>query len=214
VTHVDEEMLRDEEWLVSITRNYGPRDGAHDLNHSRRVWKMAKRLATIHCSLPDYLALFIAAHAHDLVPAQGPQSDIAAVIDSNLLKDISDVVCAPVSVRLAAIIIHEHSYSRRMQPSTPESACFQDADRLDALGAIGIARAFYVAGVRRSGLLNPDDPLCKRRLADDKHYAVDHFYQKLLTLPGKMHTQTARNIANQRAEFMTAFLGVLEQDTR
>jgi uncharacterized protein len=203
-------MLR-EELLAPILAKIEPRDGAHDFGHSRRVWNMAERLASIHYPSADRLALFVAAYVHDIVPAQGADN-IASVVDCALMQELLRLTDSPGSIHLAASIIEEHSYSRGRLPTTSESKCFQDADRLDALGAIGIARAFYVAGVRRSTLFSPDDPFCKQRAPDDKRYAVDHFYQKLLTLPGKMHTPSAREIAKQRADLMISFLDQLERE--
>jgi HD superfamily phosphodiesterase len=92
------------------------------------------------------------------------------------------------------------------EPRTPEAAVVQDADRLDALGAVGIARTFLVAGSLGSALAHPTDPFPTRRPPDDRRFAVDHFYAKLLTLAGTMRTDAGRAEAERRTAFLRTFL--------
>jgi uncharacterized protein len=88
----------------------------------------------------------------------------------------------------------------------------QDADRLDAIGAIGIARCFATGAVMRQPFYDPADPLCAQHEPDDKRWSVDHFYRKLLKLPGSMHTATARRMAEERGRYMQGFLEQLGRE--
>ena len=89
---------------------------------------------------------------------------------------------------------------RELFPTTLEARILQDADRLDALGAIGIARVFMTGGTLGRALYDPIDPFCKNREPDDKKWNLDHFYRKLLKLESGMHTKTARRAGRQKDE--------------
>ena len=103
-----------------------------------------------------------------------------------------------------------HSYAQGKIPDTIEGKILQDADRLDALGAVGIMRT-YAYGNRN--LYHPTDPFYKtKRKLNDREYALDHFYQKLLELPLLMHTKTGKKIAGERKKFMLKFLEELEKE--
>jgi uncharacterized protein len=105
-----------------------------------------------------------------------------------------------------------HSFSLGKAPETLEARGVQDADRLDAIGAVGIARCFLTGGVMHSAMFHPDDPFGKGRPLDDGAYAVDHFYLKLLTLKETLHTDAARREAGRRHGFMLGFLAELERE--
>jgi uncharacterized protein len=102
--------------------------------------------------------------------------------------------------------IHSHSYSARVEPVTAEAKVLQDADRMEAVGAIGLARVWYTAGQMKQALFDSEDPLAERRPADDQRYALDHFQLKLLRLPAMMYTATGRRMAEERAEYLREFL--------
>jgi len=82
----------------------------------------------------------------------------------------------------------------------------QDADRLDALGAVGLARCLMLSGAMGQRLYEPADPFCEGRVPDDRVSAVDHFHTKLLGLGATMHTGSARREAELRTAFLQAFL--------
>ena len=90
-------------------------------------------------------------------------------------------------------------------PETIEAKILQDADRLDAIGLIGVARCFYVAGRMGSGLYDPADPLGDTRALDDKAFALDHFETKLLKLSAGFQTQTGAAMAAKRHEALLQF---------
>jgi uncharacterized protein len=108
--------------------------------------------------------------------------------------------------------IAAHSYSGDVAPETVEAKVVQDADRLDAIGAIGIARCFTVGGALDQTLYNPDDPFCDDRDPDDDTYTLDHFYAKLLRLPDTMQTEAGRAEAEQRAAFLQTYLDQLRDE--
>ena len=94
-----------------------------------------------------------------------------------------------------------------------EGKILQDADRLDALGAIGIARTFSVGGGENRSLYNSKDPFCESdRELDDTRWTLDHIKKKLLILKNSMHTMTAKEIAEQRTDFIESFLNQLRRE--
>lgn len=108
--------------------------------------------------------------------------------------------------------IEAHSFSAGIPVRTPEAAVVQDADRLDSLGAIGVARCLLVGGKLDRPLLAPDDPFCDERTPDDGLYTIDHFYAKLLKLPGTMQTAAGRAEAQRRADRMRRWLDELRDE--
>lgn len=108
-------------------------------------------------------------------------------------------------VNAIAHAIEAHSFSGGLKPRTIEAAVLQDADRLDALGAIGLARLWAVAGTLGSSLYHPSDPAGSSRPLDDRAYGLDHIPTKLLRLPGLMNTRAGRQMATERAAFVRAF---------
>ena len=94
----------------------------------------------------------------------------------------------------------------------PALAVVQDADRLDAIGAIGIARCFYTAGRMGSLLYDPEDPRAEHRALDDARYAIDHFRAKLLKLQDGFQTSTGAAMARQRTDLLAGFLAQFEAE--
>jgi uncharacterized protein len=108
--------------------------------------------------------------------------------------------------------IEAHSYSAGIEPRTAEAQVVQDADRLDSLGAIGIARCLLVGGRLDRPLCAVDDPFCDERPPDDGRYTIDHFYAKLLKLPATMQTEAGRAEAERRAALMRRYLDDLRAE--
>jgi uncharacterized protein len=143
-------------------------------------------------------------------PERNKASLLSAEKAAGILVKCSDFPLSKIDAVKHAI--HAHSFSANIETDTFEAKIVQDADRLDALGAIGTARCFAVSGALGRPLLEPNDPLSERRDPDDTKYAVDHFFVKLFKLPDTMKTQAARKIANDRVEFMRHFLQTLKQE--
>src|SRR5919202_3233199 len=116
-------------------------------------------------------------------------------------------------IEKVADAIRTHSYSKRLVPQTLEGKILQDADRLDAIGAIGIARTFSVGGSENRSLYNPADPFYETdRELNDTKWTLDHIKKKLLILKNSMHTITAKEIAEERTAFIELFLNQLRKE--
>jgi uncharacterized protein len=106
--------------------------------------------------------------------------------------------------------IEAHSRSAGIKPRTPEAKILQDADRMEALGAIGVARLFYMAGRMKTKLFHDTDPAGKRRRRlNEQRYALDHYYKKLRHLSDSMNTSSARAMAGNRAKLFGVFVEAL-----
>jgi uncharacterized protein len=103
--------------------------------------------------------------------------------------------------------IQAHSYSANIAPETIEAKIVQDADRLDSLGAVGIARLFLVGGACENAIYHPGEPFNQDREMDDKTYIVDHFFTKLLKLAPTFNTEAGRREAEKRTQYMRDYLG-------
>jgi uncharacterized protein len=108
--------------------------------------------------------------------------------------------------------IEAHSFSAGIEARSPEARVVQDADRLEALGAIGIARCLLTAGSMGSALCAPDDPFCEAREPREREFAIDHFYAKLLGLPDTMQTRAGREEAQRRVDYMRGYLDQLRSE--
>jgi uncharacterized protein len=102
--------------------------------------------------------------------------------------------------------IEAHSFSAGIQCQSVEAQVLQDADRLEALGAIGLARCLMTGGAMGQRLYHPEDPFPTTRQLRDDQQSVDHFFAKLLKLPSTMQTASGRELAKQRAGFIVDFL--------
>jgi uncharacterized protein len=190
-----------------------PRDAAHDLSHTLRVAAWAARLAREEGA--DATVCVAAALLHDAVylPKNHPESASTAARSAELARlwcaEVADLAdrAGPV-----AEAIRTHSWSAGLEAGSLEARILQDADRLDALGAIGIARVFATGGSMGIRLWHPEDPWARDRPLDDKAHSLDHFAQKLLRLPERLHTATARREAQRRVNEMHHFLEALRQD--
>lgn len=182
-------------------------DAAHDLAHIQRVVSNARSIVAKETSDPE--VVLAAAWLHDCVIL--PKNHLDRKKASSLAAQkagrfLSDTDFPPNKIQAVTHAIESHSFSAGIETETIEAKIVQDADRIDALGAIGIARCFSVGGQMNSPLYNPDDPFCENRSPDDKKWTVDHFFVKLFKLPKTMHTDAARQMAEKRVEYMKDFL--------
>jgi uncharacterized protein len=185
-------------------------DAAHDRAHVERVVTTARRLAEDEEAQMDVVVP--AAWLHDcvVVPKDAPDRAEAASRAADAAQDFLAEEGYPEQwIPDIAHAIAAHSYSGEVAPDTIEAKVVQDADRLDALGAIGIARCFTVGGALDQSLYHPDDPFCDGRDPDDDTYTLDHFYAKLLRLPETMQTEAGRTEATRRAAYMRSYLNRL-----
>lgn len=185
----------------------GASDGAHDLGHLDRVWKSC-RLIALDEPGADADVLAAAAYFHDVVNLPKDSPDRAQA--SRLSADLAVRELAAMGFdagRMAAVhhAIAAHSFSAGIAPETIEARILQDADRLEALGAIGLARMFLIAGQMGGALFHAADPLAMERALDDRRYALDHLEVKLFPVAATMQTETGRRMAEERAEWMESF---------
>jgi uncharacterized protein len=209
------ENSKADRWEERFIAYYGSQaqltDGSHDLGHFQRVWRMAREINRQEGAGADCLVLLASAYFHDLIslpknhPERGNASRLSADRAVQLLREQwNDFPASKLEgVRHA---IHAHSYSAKVVPVTAEAKILQDADRMEAVGAIGLARVWYSAGQMNQSLFHDTDPLAVERAADDQRYALDHFQLKLLRLPAMMNTETGRRMAEERAEYLREFL--------
>lgn len=186
-------------------------DAAHDALHLRRVIANASWIIGGESGdgrQVDAVVVEAAGWLHDIVQlpkgsgAPGESARRSAREARELL--ISLEVTEP-EIEMICHAIESHSFSGGLRPGTIEAAIVQDADRLDALGAVGIAR-LWVTGASLGGLLyQPDDPSGRDRELDDRAYGLDHIERKLLTLPDTMNTEFARLEAQRRAQVIEEY---------
>jgi len=188
-------------------------DPAHDYSHIMRVYKNAQTILKKEKANPKLVLASVLLHDIVQFPKSDPRSKTAsqksAVLAAKIL--LKHGFSKP-DIAIICDAILDHSYSRGKIPKTIEGKILQDADRLDALGAIGIARTFSVGGSEGRPIYNESDPFCRTRKPDDHSWTVDHFYRKLLLLEKKMNTRTGKTIAKKRTRLMLEFLSELKAE--
>jgi uncharacterized protein len=188
-------------------------DGAHDIDHLHRVWANARALMRAEPllaepSAADPLTVMAACYLHDLVnvPKNDPRRAEASRLSARQAVEVLNAAgFPPALLDGVAHAIEAHSFSAALPARTAEARIVQDADRLDALGAVGLARLFYTAGRMGSSLAHGGDPLGRARALDDRRYALDHIVVKLATLPALMQTQAGRAMGDDRLARLLAF---------
>jgi uncharacterized protein len=185
-------------------------EGGHDWWHIHRVWTNAKLIAQTEQA--NQLIVELAALLHDIADSKFHNGDeeIGPRTAGNYLQSVG--VDAAVIEHVQQIIRHmsfKASFDKAGFQS-PEMAIVQDADRLDAIGAIGIARAFTYGGFKGREIYNPEiEPnlsMTKEEYKNSPAPTINHFYEKLLLLKDKMNTLTGKKLAEQRHAFMEAYL--------
>lgn len=176
-------------------------DGSHDLAHIHRVFRNAMRINEQEDGNGTVLAASVLLHDCVAVEKNSPlrlqASRLAAEKASGILAGLG---WATADINAVAHAILTHSFSANLTPETLEAKILQDADRLDAIGMVGAARCFYIAGRLGSALYDPTDPLAKDRPLDDRRFAIDHFENKLFKLADGFQTETGRQLARERHE--------------
>jgi len=199
--------------LKAARPHFKDADSAHDLGHALRVLKLAETLGKAEGA--DMGILRPAALLHDIGCApkhlgkeqesEGRTLEIARalLLKNGYTKNATEAILAVIGV---------HGYSRGIVPDTLEGKLLQDADRLDAMGAIGIARCFLVGGSTNRPMYDLDDPWAEARGLDDTAYGLDHFFRKLVKLKDGMHSRTGKKLAEARHRFLKAYLKQLRKE--
>lgn len=184
----------------------GGDDNAHDASHVLRVAHWTLKLGGSAVARQEAI---LAALLHDCVnvPKSSDDRSRASELCALRARDFlweHDVDRGAVDRICQAIL--EHSYSRGATPQGPLSCALQDADRLEALGAIGILRTASTGARMRARYFHAEDPWGTDRDLDDRQFTLDHFFQKLLQLASTLQTEAGRSEARRRTELMWAFL--------
>lgn len=188
-------------------------DPAHDMIHFRRVVEMARKLAIEEGAKLE--VVIPAAWFHDYVNV--PKNSLGRMTASQAaaLKALEYLRGVNYPEQYLGDIVHAieaHSFSAKIEPRTLEASVVQDADRLDALGAIGIARCFAVGAQLQRPFYNFNDPFCERREVDDSLYTLDHFYKKLFLIATTMKTKSGREEGERRVQYMKDFITQLKSE--
>lgn len=193
-------------------------DPAHDLAHFRRVTATARKLCEEESACWEIV--MPAAWLHDLVnvPKNDPRRSQASRLSGEAAIHWLKAQDYPEEFHSGiAHAIEAHSFSAGIEPLTVEARIVQDADRLDGLGAIGVARCFAVAGLLNRRLYHPDLPFegaqgFAARPPNDIEFTVDHFYVKLFKTVETLRTRAGQEEGRRRAEFMRQFLNELVRE--
>lgn len=203
---------RFESWL---DEHHATDDAAHDISHFRRVWMTAQKIMSHHHA--DPLVVMTACYFHDIVslPKNHPERSQSSRLAARKTRDILQRDFPDFPPEMYAAVEHAieaHSFSAGIAPQSSEAKIVQDADRLEALGAIGLARVFAVSGALGVALFDARDPFANSRDVDDKAFALDHFQTKLLRLPDTMQTEMGRELAHHNADFLIQFMAKLSAE--
>ena len=196
-----------------ITIQLPANDPAHDLAHVRRVVANARMLAAAEGA--DLAVVLPAAWLHDCVVVPKDSADrprasrLAAAAAADFLAAAGYPAAHIPAIRHA---IEVHSFSARIPPETLAARVVQDADRLDAIGAIGIARTLMLGATKGKPLYDEAEPLPTTRPPDETRAAIDHFYTKLLRLAEMMQTETGRREGERRTALMQLYLAELGRE--
>jgi uncharacterized protein len=176
-----------------IVKEFSGEGTGHDFYHIERVVKVAKKLAEEENA--DVFLVELAAWLHDLGDYKlhdGVDRSAELITGFLLLENVDSE-----TIHKVMEIVSQVSFSKGNKPTSLEAMIVQDADRLDALGAIGIARCFAFGGSKHREIYNPEHP---------EDTSIQHFYDKLLKLKDLMNTTAARKMAEKRHQFLEKFL--------
>ena len=192
-----------------VKSKLGKNDPAHDFEHVMRVYRNAERICKSENG--NKKLILSAVLLHDIIKIKNRKDSAlkSAKLSEKILKEnyfLDDEII------IISDAIKEHSFSKGKIPSTLEGKILQDADRLDAIGAIGLARVFSFSGSNNRPFYDPKDPFSKNRNLNDNKWALDHFYEKLLFLEGKMNTKTGKLLAKKRTKILKNFLKEIKNE--
>ncbi|GLR17436.1 HD domain-containing protein [Portibacter lacus] len=204
----EEVILKTVEYVKAVLKDA---EGGHDWYHISRVWKLAKHIS--ENEEIDGFVVELGALLHDIADSKfhGGNEEIGPMKAKEFLSSLevdSETVTHVLEI-IRNISFKGGNVAQRFK--SKELDVVQDADRIDALGAIGIARTFNYGGFKNRALYNPDIKpnlnMTKEEYKNSTAPTINHFYEKLLLLKDRMNTETGKKIALQRHEFMEHFLG-------
>lgn len=199
--------------FLRLLGEHTPNDAAHDLEHIRRVVANARRIGSLEGA--DWEILMPAAWLHDCVHVakSSPDRKRASQLAAEQAVEWLEEARWPYG-KLEQIFhsIEAHSFSAGIETRTLEARVLQDADRHDALGAVGLARTLMLGAEMKREFYDARDPFCAHRDPDDSVYTLDHVYAKLLKLEDTMKTGAGRSEARERTGFLRVFLRQMEKE--
>jgi len=178
---------------------------AHDFFHVERVVRNAIVIARGEGI--DEAVCATSALLHELfnLPKNHPDAARAGDLCAEHARALLVAERAPF-VEPVCAAIRDHAFSKGVVPDAAESRVLQDADRLDALGAVGLARMWATCADMKRPFYAPEDPFCEARPPDDKAWGLDHVFKKLLVVPEHLAFATSRVLAEERTRFLRAYL--------
>lgn len=170
----------------------------HDWFHTERVYKNAIKIAQGEekDNKIDYFILEVSALLHDVADHKFGYTDLDR--ENIIIEMLQSQGVELERIKLIVNIVNNVSFSKGNIPESIEGKIVQDADRIDAIGAIGIARTFAYGGAKGREIYNPENR--------EGAHSIYHFYEKLLLLKDNLNTKTAYNMALERNKFMESFL--------
>lgn len=198
--------------ITYVKKELADAEGGHDWFHIERVFKNAMLIAKDENA--DIFVVSLATLLHDIADAKFFKGDetIGPKKASEFLhsENVDNGIIAHV-INIITHMSYKNEFSGEKPPiQSIEFQVVQDADRLDAIGAIGIARCFNYGGFKNRAIYNPEIPpnltMSKEEYKKSDAPTINHFYEKLLLLKDKMNTNTGKRIASQRHDFMESFL--------
>jgi len=188
-------------------------DPAHDFEHVLRVYETAKMICTKEKANKKLVLYSVLLHDITSFPKNDKRSKISSTKSSKEAKKILKKFSFPdEEIKIISNAIKDHSFSKNKKPTSLEGKILQDADRIDAIGAIGIARTFAVGGSENRPFYNKSDPFCSIRNPNDQNWTLDHFYKKLLVIESKMNTKSGKKEAKRRTKILRRFLTDLKRE--
>ena len=178
-----------------------------------RVYKNAEKICNNEKVNPKLVLCAVLLHDIISYPKSDKRSKLSSIKSAeSSTKILKKYDFTEDEIQIISEAIRDHSFSQKKTPKTIEGKILQDADRRDAIGAIGIARVFAVAGSENRPFYSPEDPFCKKRSPDDQKWTLDHFYKKLLLLESLMNTKSGKSEAKRRTIVLKNFLSELKKE--
>ena len=196
-----------------VKRIYAKNDPAHDFEHIMRVYKNAEKICKTEKS--NKKLVLISVLLHDIIKKSETDKrtkSSSSLSASKSIKILKKLKFSDNDISIVSEAIRNHSFTKNNISKSIEGRILQDADRLDAIGAIGIARVFSVSGAKNRQFYEPSDPFSKNRKINDKKWALDHFFKKLLLLENMMNTKTGKAEAKKRTKVLRNFLISLKKE--
>lgn len=192
-------------------------EAGHNWSHIERVWKLSKKIAQVEGGNLNIIQLSVLLHDVADPKFHNGDENLALEISKNFLhtQEISEE-----EIQQILFIIKYISFKNKgeLQGENPplELQIVQDADRLDAIGAIGIARTFHFGGFKNNPIYDPDIKpnlaMSKEEYKKSNGTTINHFYEKLLLLKDMMNTDIGKKLAEERHQFMLLFLREFERE--